>query len=96
MGYLNLDLKFVFLGVEELKEMIFELIEGYNFFFLVEGKVYYICFKVDLLEDEIERLKKYVVIFLLGDEIEILLDGICYIFFVGFDGEWIEFFEMER
>ncbi|EEM16233.1 Lactoylglutathione lyase [Bacillus pseudomycoides DSM 12442] len=46
--------------------------------------MHHICFKVDSLEDEIERLKKLGVTFLLTEEIETLPDG-----------EWIEFFETE-
>ena len=56
-----------------------------------EGKVHHICFKVDSLKEEIERLKKHGVTFLLGEEIETLPDGTRYIFFAGPDGEWIEF-----
>ena len=46
---------------------------------------------MDSLEDEIERLQKHKVTFLLGEEIETLPDGTRYIFFAGPDGEWIEF-----
>ena len=46
---------------------------------------------MDSLGDEIERLKKHAVTFLLGEEIETLPDGTRYIFFAGPDGEWIEF-----
>lgn len=77
--------------MEESKETILELIEGYNSSLPAEGKVHHICFKVDSLEDEIERLKKHAVTFLLGEEIETLPDGTRYIFFAGPDGEWIEF-----
>ena len=77
--------------MEESKETILELIQGYNSSLPAEGKVHHICFKVDSLEDEIERLKKHAVTFLLGEEIETLPDGTRYIFFAGPDGEWIEF-----
>ncbi|MED1302613.1 glyoxalase [[Bacillus thuringiensis] serovar konkukian] len=96
MDHPNPDLKLAFLGVEESKETILELIEGYNSSLPAEGKVHHICFKVDSLEDEIERIKKHKVTFLLGEEIETLPDGTRYIFFAGPDGEWIEFFETER
>ncbi|MFZ7802289.1 VOC family protein [Bacillus thuringiensis] len=96
MGHPNPDLKLAFLGVEESKETILELIEGYNSSLPAEGKVHHICFKVDSLEDEIEKLRKHEVTFLLGDAIETLPDGTRYIFFAGPDGEWIEFFETER
>ncbi|EJQ59879.1 VOC family protein [Bacillus mycoides] len=96
MGHPNPDLKLAFLGVEESKETILELIEGYNSSLPEEGKVHHICFKVDSLEDEIERLQKHRVTFLLGEEIETLPDGTRYIFFAGPDGEWIEFFETGR
>ncbi len=86
----------LFLGAEESKETILELIEGYNASLPTEGKVHHICFKVDSLEDEIQRLKHLQVTFLLGEEIETLPDGTRYIFFAGPDGEWIEFFETER
>ena len=42
-------LKTRFLGVEESKETILELIEGYNSSLPAEGKVHHICFKVDSL-----------------------------------------------
>lgn len=96
MGHPNPNLKLAFLGVEESQETILELIEGYNPSLPTEGKVHHICFKVDSLEDEIERLKKFEVTFLLTEEIETLPDGTRYIFFSGPDGEWIEFFETER
>ncbi|EEL50114.1 MULTISPECIES: VOC family protein [Bacillus cereus group] len=96
MGHPNPNLKLAFLGVEGAQETILELIEGYNPSLPAEGKVHHICFKVDSLEDEIERLKKLKVTFLLSDEIETLPDGTRYIFFAGPDGEWIEFFETER
>ncbi|MBJ8029450.1 VOC family protein [Bacillus cereus group sp. N21] len=95
MGHPDPNLKLAFLGVEESQETILELIEGYNPSLPAEGKVHHICFKVDSLEDEIERLKKLRVTFLLTEEIETLPDGTRYIFFSGPDGEWIEFFETE-
>ncbi|KEK23240.1 VOC family protein [Bacillus gaemokensis] len=96
MGHPNPNLKLAFLGIEESKETIIELIEGYNPSLPAEGKVHHICFKVDSLEDEIERLKKLQVTFLLTGEIETLPDGTRYIFFAGPDREWVEFFETER
>ncbi|MDM5186451.1 VOC family protein [Bacillus sp. DX4.1] len=95
MGHPDPNLKLAFLGAEESQETIIELIEGYNPSLPTEGKVHHICFKVDSLEDEIERLKKLHVTFL-TEEIETLLDGARYIFFSGPDGEWVEFFETER
>ncbi|MDZ5609053.1 VOC family protein [Bacillus pseudomycoides] len=96
MGHPDPNLKLAFLGVEESQETIVELIEGYNPSLPAEGKVHHICFKVDSLEDEIKRLKKLQVTFLLTGEIETLPDGTRYIFFSGPDGEWVEFFETER
>ncbi|PFK47000.1 glyoxalase [Bacillus cereus] len=96
MGHPNPNLQLAFLGVEGAQETILELIEGYNPSLPAEGKVHHICFKVDSLEDEIERLKKLKVTFLLSEVIETLPDGTRYIFFAGPDGEWIEFFETER
>ncbi|EMA6344923.1 VOC family protein [Bacillus cytotoxicus] len=96
MGHPDPNLKLAFLGAEESKETILELIEGYNASLPTEGKVHHICFKVDSLEDEIQRLKHLQVTFLLGEEIETLPDGTRYLFFAGPDGEWIEFFETER
>lgn len=58
--------------MEESKETILELIEGYNSSLPAEGKVHHICFKVDSLKEEIKRLKKHGVTFLLGEEIETL------------------------
>ncbi|MGG3521841.1 VOC family protein [Bacillus pseudomycoides] len=87
MGHPDPNLKLAFLGVEESQETILELIEGYNPSLPAEGKVHHICFKVDSLEDEIERLKKLGVTFLLTEEIETLPDGTRYIFFSGPDGE---------
>ncbi|WP_439741401.1 VOC family protein [Bacillus pseudomycoides] len=95
MGHPDPNFKLAFLGVEESQETILELIEGYNPSLPAEGKVHHICFKVDSLEDEIERLKKLGVTFLLTEEIETLPDATRYIFFSGPDGEWIEFFETE-
>ncbi len=63
MGHPNPDLKLAFLGVEESKETILELIEGYNSSLPAEGKVHHICFKVDSLKEEIKRLKKHGVTF---------------------------------
>lgn len=95
MGHPNPELKLAFLGFEESQETIMELIEGYNNNLPAEGKVHHICFKVDSLEEEIERLKSLDIIFL-TEEIETLPDGSRYIFFAGADGEWIEFFETTR
>lgn len=95
MGHPNPELKLAFLGFEESQETIMELIEGYNNNLPAEGKVHHICFKVDSLEEEIERLKSLDVTFL-TEEIETLPDGSRYIFFAGADGEWIEFFETTR
>ncbi|CEH31613.1 glyoxalase [Aneurinibacillus migulanus] len=95
MGHPNPELKLAFLGFEESQETIMELIEGYNNNLPAEGKVHHICFKVDSLEEEIERLKSLDITFL-TEEIETLPDGSRYIFFAGADGEWIEFFETTR
>lgn len=95
MGHPNPELKLAFLGFEESQETIMELIEGYNDNLPAEGKVHHICFKVDSLEEEIERLKSLDITFL-TEEIETLPDGSRYIFFAGADGEWIEFFETTR
>lgn len=95
MGHPNSELKLAFLGFEESQETIMELIEGYNNNLPAEGKVHHICFKVDSLEEEIERLKSLDITFL-TEEIETLPDGSRYIFFAGADGEWIEFFETTR
>lgn len=95
MGHPNPELKLAFLGFEESQETIMELIEGYNNNLPAEGKVHHICFKVNSLEEEIERLKSLDITFL-TEEIETLPDGSRYIFFAGADGEWIEFFETTR
>ena len=75
--------------MEESKETILELIEGYNSSLPAEGKVHHICFKVDSLKDEIKRLKTWRNIF--TRRRKTLPDGTRYIFFAGPDGEWIEF-----
>lgn len=96
MGHPNPNLTLAFLGFKESQETIVELIQGYNSDLPTEGKVHHICFKVDNLEEEIERLKSLNVKFLLTEEIETLPDGSRYIFFAGLDGEWIEFLETTR
>ncbi|WCN37299.1 VOC family protein [Aneurinibacillus uraniidurans] len=96
MGHPNPNLTLAFLGFEESQETIVELIQGYNSDLPTEGKVHHICFKVDNLDEEIERLKSLNVKFLLTEEIETLPDGSRYIFFAGVDGEWIEFLETTR
>ncbi|MBO1627526.1 MULTISPECIES: VOC family protein [Bacillus] len=96
MGHPDPNLKLAFLGVDGAQETIVEFIEGYNSSLPTEGKIHHICFKVDSLEDEMERLKKLGITFLLSEEIETLPDGTRYFFFSGPDGEWIEFFETER
>jgi lactoylglutathione lyase len=95
MGHPNPALQLAFLGFEESKETIVELIQGYNDDLPVEGKVHHICFKVDSLEEEIKRLNQFNITFI-TEEIETLPDGSRYIFFAGPDGEWIEFFETTR
>ncbi|WP_369903294.1 VOC family protein [Bacillus manliponensis] len=92
MGHPNPNLKLAFLGANEPQETVLELIEGYHPSLPSEGKVHHICFNVERLEDEIDRLKKLNVTFL-TEEIETLPDDSRYIFFAGPDGEWIEFFE---
>ena len=77
--------------MEESKETILELIEGYNSSLPAEGKVHHICFKVDSLKEEIKRLKKHGVTFLLGEEIETLPDGTRYIFFAVLMGNGLSF-----
>lgn len=94
MGHPNPDITLAFLGFQESQETIVELIEGYNSNLPTEGKVHHICFKVDNLDEEIERLKSRHVTFL--SEESYMPDGSRYIFFAGIDGEWIEFFETTR
>lgn len=95
MGHPNPNLKLAFLGANESEETVLELIEGYHPSLPSEGKVHHICFNVEKLEDEIDRLKSLHITFL-TEEIETLPDGSRYIFFAGPDGEWIEFFEKKE
>lgn len=86
------NLKLAFLGLQDTKEPIIELISGYNSNLPTEGKVHHIAFTVDNIDEEIARLKELQVTFI-DEAVTTLPSGAKYIFFNGPDGEWIELFQ---
>ncbi|MBM7584052.1 lactoylglutathione lyase [Bacillus pakistanensis] len=83
-------MKLAFLGLNG--DIIIELIEGYNPDLPKEGKVHHIALTVDEIESEKERIQKEGVK-LVWDEVTNLPNGAKYLFFLGPDGEWIEYYE---
>jgi lactoylglutathione lyase len=83
-------LKLAFLGLNG--SIIVELIEGYNPNLPTEGKVHHVAFTVEGIEQEKERLQSLGVTFV-WEDITTLPNGAKYLFFLGPDGEWIEFYE---
>ncbi|MFB7141369.1 VOC family protein [Gottfriedia sp. NPDC056225] len=90
--HIDPKIKLAFLGFEDSKEPIVELISGYNPDLPAEGKVHHLAFAVDNIEAEIARVKELYVTFV-DESITTLPSGSKYIFFYGPDGEWIEFFQ---
>jgi lactoylglutathione lyase len=90
MIHTNGELKLAFLGING--ETIVELIEGYNANLPAEGKVHHVAFTVEGIEKEKERLQSLGVS-LVWEDITTLPNGAKYLFFLGPDGEWIEFYE---
>jgi lactoylglutathione lyase len=86
-------LKLAFLGLNG--SIIVELIEGYNPNLPTEGKVHHVAFTVEGIEQEKERLQSLGVTFV-WEDITTLPNGAKYLFFLGPDGEWIEFYEPEK
>jgi len=86
------NIKLAFLGLQDTKEPIIELISGYNPNLPTEGKVHHIAFTVDNIDEEIARLKELNVTFI-DEAVTTLPSGAKYIFFNGPDGEWIELFQ---
>jgi lactoylglutathione lyase len=91
----NPAITLAFLGFPGTTETEVELIHGYNAELPNEGKVHHIAFTVDNLDEEIDRLKKLDVT-LLDETPTTLPNGSRYIFFLGPDGERLEFFESTR
>jgi lactoylglutathione lyase len=83
-------LKLAFLGLNG--SIIVELIEGYNPNLPTEGKVHHVAFTVEGIEQEKERLQSLGITFV-WEDIPTLPNGAKYLFFLGPDGEWIEFYE---
>jgi lactoylglutathione lyase len=83
-------LKLAFLGLNG--SIIVELIEGYNPNLPTEGKVHHVAFTVEGIEQEKERLQSLGITFV-WEDITTLPNGAKYLFFLGPDGEWIEFYE---
>jgi lactoylglutathione lyase len=90
MIHTNGEMKLAFLGING--EIIVELIEGYNANLPTEGKVHHVAFTVEGIEQEKERLQALGVS-LVWEDITTLPNGAKYLFFLGPDGEWIEFYE---
>lgn len=86
------NLQLAFLGFNGSDETELELIQGYNDELPQEGKVHHFAVLVDNIKDEFERIKSLNVK-LTDKEITILPNGFRYFFFLGPDGEWIEFFQ---
>lgn len=90
MTHTNGSMKLVFLGLNG--SVIVELIEGYNPDLPTEGKVHHVAFTVEGIEQEKERLQSLGVP-LVWEDITTLPNGAKYLFFLGPDGEWIEFYQ---
>jgi lactoylglutathione lyase len=90
MTHTNGTMKLAFLGLDG--SVIVELIEGYNPNLPTEGKVHHVAFTVEGIEQEKERLQSLGVP-LVWEDITTLPNGAKYLFFLGPDGEWIEFYE---
>jgi lactoylglutathione lyase len=90
MTHTNGTMKLAFLGLND--SVIVELIEGYNPNLPAEGKVHHVAFTVEGIEQEKERLQS-LGISLVWEDITTLPNGAKYLFFLGPDGEWIEFYE---
>ncbi|WP_044894107.1 VOC family protein [Bacillus alveayuensis] len=90
MIHTNGEMKLAFLGING--QIIVELIEGYNANLPTEGKVHHVAFTVEGIEQEKERLQALDVS-LVWEDITTLPNGAKYLFFLGPDGEWIEFYE---
>jgi lactoylglutathione lyase len=93
MIHTNGEMKLAFLGING--QIIVELIEGYNANLPTEGKVHHVAFTVEGIEQEKERLQALDVS-LVWEDITTLPNGAKYLFFLGPDGEWIEFYEPEE
>ncbi|WP_420768278.1 VOC family protein [Parageobacillus thermoglucosidasius] len=90
MTHTNGSMKLAFLGLNG--SVIVELIEGYNPDLPTEGKVHHVAFTVEGIEQEKERLQSLGVP-LVWEDITTLPNGAKYLFFLGPDGEWIEFYQ---
>jgi lactoylglutathione lyase len=90
MIHTNGELKPAFLGING--DTIVELIEGDNANLPAEGKVHHVAFTVEGIEKEKERLQSLGVS-LVWEDITTLPNGTKSLFFLGPDGEWIEFYE---
>ncbi|MDB5053561.1 MAG: glyoxalase [Bacilli bacterium] len=88
-------IQLAFLGFSHQDETELELIHGYSGELANEGRFHHVAFRVDNIEEEIERLENLNVHFR-DTEITTLPDGSKYIFFYGPDGEFIEFFQSTR
>ncbi|MDG5790017.1 VOC family protein [Evansella sp. AB-P1] len=84
--------KLYFLGFPNAKETVVELVARKVSSFPEEGRVHHICFTVDNIEEEVERLKEINAAFV-DENINTLPNGAKNIFIYGPDRERIEFLE---
>ncbi|MDF2652696.1 MAG: glyoxalase [Paenibacillus sp.] len=92
LTHTNGVIEMAFLGAPGAAETQVELIEGYSGQLCEEGRVHHIAFTVDDIEVETDRVAALGVTFL-EDSMTVLPNGAKYRFFLGPDGERIEFFQ---
>ncbi|MBB6731047.1 VOC family protein [Cohnella zeiphila] len=95
MTHTNGVIRLAFLSFPGHRETEVELIEGYDGQLAAEGRVHHVAFAVDDIEEEYRRIGSLSVRGL-DDAITTLPNGSRYFFFLGPDGESIEFFQSTR
>ncbi|WP_027092871.1 VOC family protein [Cohnella thermotolerans] len=95
MTHTNGVIRLAFLSFPGHRDTEIELIEGYTGQVAPEGKVHHVAFAVDDIEQEYRRLQSLGVNGL-DAELTTLPNGSRYFFFLGPDGESIEFFQSTR
>jgi len=88
-------IRLAFLSFPGHRETEVELIEGYDGKLAPEGQVHHVAFAVDDIEEEHRRIRLLSVPGL-DEQITTLPNGSRYFFFLGPDGESIEFFQSTR
>lgn len=88
-------IRLAFLSFPGSRDTEVELIEGFTGELVNAGRVHHVAFTVDNIEEEYTRIRSLRVDGLDG-EITTLPNGSRYFFFVGPDGEAVEFFQSTR